>query len=105
MTLAPWRPSVDDWDWRTLRSIALQESHALRAYARAGKTPKARKLVWPWEPNYLGDYKPEKLHDLEHGTVACYRQHNRLGTPPCQPCLDAMSLWARQQRLNSKQPA
>jgi hypothetical protein len=62
-------------------------------------------LIWPWEPDYLGDYKPEKLHDLEHGTVACYRQHNRLGTPPCQPCLDAMSLWARQQRLNSKQPA
>lgn len=94
---------MDDWDWRTLRSIALQESHALRAYARAGKNATVRKLIWPWEPNYLGDYHPEKLHDLEHGTVACYRQHLRLGTKPCQPCLDANNLSKRQDRLNSRQ--
>lgn len=94
-----------DWTWRTLRSIALQESHALRAYARVGVSPVARKMVWPWEVDYLGDYKPEKLRSLDHGTVACYRQHIRLGTKPCQPCLDANNRQKREDRLNSKQPA
>jgi hypothetical protein len=92
---------MDDWTWRDLRSIALQESRALRAYARAGVNPSAHKLIWPWEQNYPGDYIPRSLTDFEHGTVSCYRQHLRLGTKPCQPCLDANNALSRQQRLDS----
>ena len=34
--------------WRWLRSIALQESNALRAWARAGRTPPRTKPLDKW---------------------------------------------------------
>jgi hypothetical protein len=93
-------------DWRELRAIALQESMALRAYARLDKLPKARKLIWPWDEGYLGHYEPTaRTRELEHGTVACYRQHLRLGTKPCEPCRDANNALAREERKRLHSPS
>jgi hypothetical protein len=37
-----------------MRRLALQESLALRAYARAGKpAPTTRPLILPWHPGYI----------------------------------------------------
>ena len=102
-TCESW-PSMDDWTWRTLRSIALQESRALRAYAQLGITPNTRKMIWPWEDNYPGDHVMRTITEMEHGTFPCYRQHLRLGTEPCQPCKDAMNAHKRAERVDSRRP-
>jgi hypothetical protein len=92
-------------DWRELRLLALQESRAHRAYAKAGIVPNTRKMIWPWDPQHCGTYQTPKIQDLEHGTDACYRQHLRLGTEPCKPCRDAHNRAKREQRkrLDSQQ--
>lgn len=57
-----------------------------------GKTPAERAAMLP--PIDLGTRKP-----VDHGTVAGYRAHRRIGHPPCQPCIDAHTAYGRATRI------
>ena len=49
--------------WRICRAIALQESRALRAYARMGtQPPRCAPTAWPWSAHYV-DHKRPVLRD------------------------------------------
>lgn len=54
------------------------------------------------EPGLLAELGISSLDWANCGTIANYRQHYRLGQPPCAACRRAHAEYQRQRRLRAK---
>jgi len=96
---------VSDWTWRTLQAIALQESRALRAFAKAGKNPRCAPTKFPWHEGYIDIFTPITAAEREAepcGTDAAYQVHLRRKEVPCDRCKRAHAIDMRERRMTAK---
>jgi hypothetical protein len=84
--------------------MALMESHALRAFAKAGKSPQCAPMRWPWEEGYIDCFARSTAAEREAepcGTLVAYRVHRKRNEEPCARCLAAYSRSQRERRAKA----